>query len=449
MFNNFIIIKSLYNMKYPRHKVFIPLMTLFMTFFRMLFGDIKKESAQTEKLISIIKSYWVRKNCILMSTWRIGLYYTLKHLNLDKDDEIIITPLCIADTVNCIKLNNLSPILVDLDINTHCISITDLKKKISKKTKVIHITYLSGMVPDLEEILKICKEKNIKLIEDISQNYGARDTNNKLLGSQGHISVGSFSFGKCFASIGGGFLITDDNQLFKKIKKDYYLNIKKVNRFFLIRHCFFQLLAAIATSKYIFNFFTYYIFVLLIKTNKKIYDNFHKPKFRINSMSDYMLNSPVIREEWPNTIFWIFSDIHATPAIKTYRLLDKGIEKRRYLARILIENISEKVKSNIPTGSLDYNKSVYFHLVIYNNINNNKNDIYKFHRYLLANKIDAVGYGLYLINNDSSLGLSEFKTPNAKYIKDNSIFIPMHESYEKNDMIYMAKILNKYFDDQK
>ncbi len=62
-------------------------------------------------------------------------------------------------------------------------------------------------------------------------------------------------------------------------------------------------------------------------------------------MSDYMLNSPVIREEWPNTIFWIFSDIHATPAIKAYRLLDKDIEKRRYLARILIENISEKVIS--------------------------------------------------------------------------------------------------------
>ena len=89
-------------MKYPRHKVFIPLMTLFATFFRMLFGNIKKESFQTQKLISMIKSYWGRKNCILMSTWRIGLYYTLKHLNLDKDDEIIITPLCIAGIFYCI-----------------------------------------------------------------------------------------------------------------------------------------------------------------------------------------------------------------------------------------------------------------------------------------------------------------------------------------------------------
>ncbi len=435
-------------MKYPRHKVFIPLMTLFATFFRMLFGNIKKESFQTQKLISMIKSYWGRKNCILMSTWRIGLYYTLKHLNLDKDDEIIITPLCIADTVNCIKLNNLSPILVDLDVNTHCISLTDLKRKISKKTKVIHITYLSGMVPDLEEILKICEEKNIKLIEDISQNYGARDSNNKLLGSHGYISVGSFSFGKCFASIGGGFLMTDDNQLYEKIKKDYYFNIKKIDRFFLIRHCLFQLLAALATSKYIFNYFTYYVFTLLIKINKKIYDNFHKPKFRINRMSDYMINLPVIRNEWPRTIFWVFSDIHAIPAIKTYELLDKGIEKRRYLARILIENISEKVKSKIPTGSLNFNSSVYFHLVIYNDFNSNKKDIYEFHRYLLLNKIDAVGYGLYLINDDSELGLTEFKTPNAKYIKNNSIFVPMHESYKEKDMIYIAKILNKYFDNK-
>ena len=48
-----------------------------------------------------------------------------------------------------------------MDKETHNFDIEDLKSKINDKTRVIHITYLSGIIPDLEQILEIAKKKKL------------------------------------------------------------------------------------------------------------------------------------------------------------------------------------------------------------------------------------------------------------------------------------------------
>ena len=109
-----------------------------------------------------------------------------------------------------------------MDLETHNIDILDLRKKISLKTKIIHITYLSGLVPNLDEIIDISKKNNLILLEDISQAYGA-NYKGKLCGTFGDASIGSFSLGKTISSNGGGVVIINNTKLKDKFKN--YLKI--------------------------------------------------------------------------------------------------------------------------------------------------------------------------------------------------------------------------------
>ena len=56
------------------------------------------------------------------------MYFILKSYNLKKDDEVLITGIGIPDTINSIRLANLKPIFVDMDLDNHNINIKELKK---------------------------------------------------------------------------------------------------------------------------------------------------------------------------------------------------------------------------------------------------------------------------------------------------------------------------------
>ena len=159
-------------MKFPRHKLYISFKALFYSFFRILFYK-EQISSDYNKLKKSFSNYYQTDLVYFLSTWRIGLYLILDTLNLEKNDEVLITGIGIPDTINSIRLAGLKPVFVDMDLETHNIDILDLRKKISLKTKIIHITYLSGLVPNLDEIIDISKKNNLILLEDISQAYGA------------------------------------------------------------------------------------------------------------------------------------------------------------------------------------------------------------------------------------------------------------------------------------
>ena len=80
---------------------------------------------------------------------------------------------------------------MDISLENQNISIHDLNKKISNKTKAIICVHLNGYPCDMEEIMKIAKRKNIYVIEDCSQAHGAK-IKNKFVGSFGDIGVWSF-----------------------------------------------------------------------------------------------------------------------------------------------------------------------------------------------------------------------------------------------------------------
>ena len=158
-----------------------------------------------------------------------ALTIALKILNLPKNSEVIIPAMTYCSTAFAILNAGLKPVLVDLEINTPTISINDLKKKISKKTKVIMPVHLYGSVVNINEIRRIIKNKKIVLIDDCSQAHGGT-LGKKKVGSLADISCFSLYPGKNLGAYGDAGIITTNNRnYYKKIKN--FRNLGSDNKF--------------------------------------------------------------------------------------------------------------------------------------------------------------------------------------------------------------------------
>lgn len=155
-----------------------------------------------------------------------ALEIAVKSLELEKDDEIIVQGNTYIATCFGVINNGVKLILCDIDPHTHMISLESLKQKITSKTKALIVVHLYGLMPNMDEILNICLDKNITLIEDCAQAHGAM-WNGKKAGGFGKLSCFSFYPGKNLGAYGdGGGIGTNDDLLNEKIRKIANLGCK-------------------------------------------------------------------------------------------------------------------------------------------------------------------------------------------------------------------------------
>lgn len=147
-----------------------------------------------------------------------ALYFALKSLDLDIDDEVILPSFTYYATLSAVLRLGLKPIFVDIDENNYCISLDTVKKSITKKTKCIIPVNLFGYSSDIENISKFCKENKIFMIEDNAQAFGSKHSNNQFLGTFGDVNAFSNYPTKTLGGIGdGGFIATNNKKLYEKI----------------------------------------------------------------------------------------------------------------------------------------------------------------------------------------------------------------------------------------
>ena len=428
-------------MKFPRTKLYISFFELLKAYFKILIGIDLHRGTKVKKFENLLEAYWQRKKCFTLSTCRLALYYVLKSLKLSKDDEILLSPIQIPDFINAITNLELKPVFVEIDKETKCLSISDLKKKINSRTKVVLATYLTGIVPNISKIKSICEENNIFLIEDISQSYGSVSENVKA-GSFGIAAIGSMSPAKIISSIGGGFILIDDvekiNFIDDAIKNELSLPSKKT----LLKICFFQIKVSIVTSKYIFSFFAYYIFFLLSKLFKNKFNELHHPTFKYSHKDKTIYDNPLIQRKLPDEIFFYFTDLQAKIAIKTfYQNIQYGLKKRQFLAKILYENLNETTRKYIPKIITKYNENCFWHFPII--VENNSSQ--KFQDFLMDKGYDVVGYGLKLCSNESAFDSYKSNLICADMVHKNTLFLPLFDNLNENQIVKIAKDINLFF----
>ncbi len=429
-------------MKLPRGKLYIDLLSLFKCLFKILFNQNLKRGPQTQELENTFSKHWNRNKCITTSTCRLSLYYVLKSLNLKEGDEVLLTPIQIPDFINVILNLKLKPVFIDINRETESVDLQDLKSKINKNSKVLLATYLTGLVPDIKKISNICEDNSIFLIEDISHSYGSF-FDGKKAGSFGFAAIGSFSPGKIISSIGGGFILIDNYEKINIIEEDIKKSIKNKSRKTLLKVCLFQIKVSLLTSKFIFNYFTYYIFLFLSNFFKKKFDEIHNPKFKYFVRDKTIYDNPPIKRKLPDELFFEFTDLQAELALKTFKKnLENGLEERQKMAKILYENLNDNVKKFVPKLVGKFNVNAFWHFPI---IVDDK-DFGRFQKHLLKDGFDVVGYAMKLCNEEPQF--KEFKKETLDYSKKlhrNSLFLPMFDGLQKKDMLNIANSVNKFF----
>lgn len=143
----------------------------------------------------------------------------LKALGVKPGDEVITQGFNFIATVEAILDIGAKPIICNID-NTLNMCPEDLKKIISNKTKVIIPVHMLGVSCKMNEIIKIAKKNNIKILEDNCEFMGAK-YNDKFLGTLSDIGVVSFDFGKTITCGEGGMIFTNDKK-YEKYARDYH-----------------------------------------------------------------------------------------------------------------------------------------------------------------------------------------------------------------------------------
>ncbi len=146
-----------------------------------------------------------------------ALEMSVKLININPGDEIIIPSYTFPSTANAVLKNKAVPIFADIKPDNLNIDPKDIRKKITKRTKAIIPIHYAGIAADMEEIKRIAKEYNLYIIEDAAQAVNSK-YRDQYLGTIGNLGCFSFHSTKNYISGEGGALLIneEDESLIKK-----------------------------------------------------------------------------------------------------------------------------------------------------------------------------------------------------------------------------------------
>ena len=144
-----------------------------------------------------------------------ALFAAFFAIDLRDGDEVIVPSLTYHASASPLVQFNCTPILADIELDTGNIDSKEIENLITKKTKAIVITHLCGHPCEMNEILKLKKKYNLKLIEDCSHAHGSL-YNKKKVGTFGDISCFSLGNQKMLPSGEAGILVTNNKKLYER-----------------------------------------------------------------------------------------------------------------------------------------------------------------------------------------------------------------------------------------
>ena len=146
---------------------------------------------QLEKFEADFCKYTKSKYAIAVSNCTAALHLSLKALGIKENDEVIIPDLTFVADANAILACNAKPVIADINKNDFFLSISNLKKNITKRTKAIIPVHIYGQVCNIDEVIDIAQDNDLKIIEDCAQAIGTFH-NSKHVGTFG--DTGCFHF---------------------------------------------------------------------------------------------------------------------------------------------------------------------------------------------------------------------------------------------------------------
>jgi len=173
---------------------------------------------EVQKFEREVADYLGAKHAVGVASGTDALILGLRAYGIGPGDEVIIPAYTFFATAGAVLHVGAKPVLADIDPDTYCLNIEQVKSAVSLKTKAIIPVHLYGHPADMDPLLEIAETHDIKVIEDNAQAFGAEYKGQKT-GALGDLSCLSFFPSKNLGGYGdGGMVVTNSDHVAEKVR---------------------------------------------------------------------------------------------------------------------------------------------------------------------------------------------------------------------------------------
>lgn len=167
-----------------------------------------------------IAEYAGTQGAVAMNSGTAAIHMALRAVGVDRGDVVFCQSMTFGASANPIIYQNGTPVFIDSEPETWNMSPEALRRAFEKypHPKAVIVVHLYGTSAKMDEIISICKEHNVPLIEDAAEGLGGEYKGRKL-GSMGDWGIFSFNGNKIITSSGGGMLAGNDTDKLKTVLK--------------------------------------------------------------------------------------------------------------------------------------------------------------------------------------------------------------------------------------
>ncbi|MFC1484955.1 UDP-4-amino-4,6-dideoxy-N-acetyl-beta-L-altrosamine transaminase [bacterium] len=184
----------------------------------VLNSDWLTQGPLIERFEKALAKYCGAKYAVAVSNGTVALHLACRVIGVEKNDEVITTPITFVSSSNCVLYCDGRPVFADIDPRTLNINPNRIKEKITDKTKAIIPVHFRGEPCDMESIYEIVKANNLFIIEDAAHALGSKFKNQKI-GNCKYSDMAIFSFHpvKHITTGEGGAITTNNKDLYEKL----------------------------------------------------------------------------------------------------------------------------------------------------------------------------------------------------------------------------------------
>ena len=328
-----------------------------------------------------ITEYLGVKYAIAVTNCTSALHLALLSIDVKEKDEVLVADYTFPATGHVVLYCGAKPVFVDVDLKTYNINSELIKEKITDKTKAIIPVHTFGQPAEMDAIMEITEDYNLKVIEDAACALGAK-YKNKYAGTIGDIGCFSFHARKGVTTGEGGMVVTNNKNLAEKIRK-------------------------------------LSVFGMTSAWDREKSDRFFIPEFTELGYNYKM------------------SDITAAVGAAQLRKIDKIIERKRALAKYWDEKLQEIESIASPYVSENV-KHIYQSYIALVDKRINRNKLIE----ILMKKGIQTQIGTYA-SHIQPVYNSNQKCPNSLNIFNRSLALPMYYMLEEEDIDMAAALIKK------
>ena len=176
------------------------------------YNTVGNELSDAAMLEQEYAQYQGRKYCLACTSGGYGIHIALRAMGLQVGDEVLTNAYTLAPVPGAIHAAGGKPVLVEIDENYH-LDLADLKAKAkASKAKILLLSLMRGHIPNMQQLMTLCNELGIKVLEDCAHTMGASWDGIKS-GNFGQVAAFSLQTYKHMNTGEGGLVVTDDAEI--------------------------------------------------------------------------------------------------------------------------------------------------------------------------------------------------------------------------------------------